>query len=244
MRSTLTRERLSSALASEVGAACGRRFNERVHLVPAEHWGDASCVATVTIGGRGRGAVSVWLDHGALTELLGGENAAVATDPQALVDGAAALVQDAVTSLQAQPGFATLAFGPVSVALSQTGDRAPLLAVVITMASGRRCPIAVGVDVEVMSEPEDERLEAVLDFDLPLIVRFGRAVMPLKALAALGPGATIDLGRSPDQPVELVMGDKVVALGEVVVVAGNYGVRVTELTGAKVSGRVGAGGRV
>jgi flagellar motor switch protein FliN/FliY len=238
----LTRERLATALVTEMGAAFGRRFGDRVHLNPAEHWGDASCVATVSIGGRARGAVSVWLDHGALSTLLATEPG-TPVESQVLVDGAAALVQDAVAALQEQSGFATLAFGPVTVSLTQTGERAPLLAVVVTMASGGRCPIAVGADLDVLSDPEDERLEAVLDFDLPLVVRFGRAVMPLKALAALGPGAMIDLGRSPDQPVELVMGDKVVALGEVVVVAGNYGVRVTELTGAKVPGRAAAGGR-
>jgi len=66
--------------------------------------------------------------------------------------------------------------------------------------------------------------------------------MPLKALAALGPGAMIDLGRSPDQPVEIVMGEKVLALGEVVVVGGNYGVRVTELTSNRASLRAALGG--
>jgi len=81
----------------------------------------------------------------------------------------------------------------------------------------------------------------VLDFELPLVVRFGRSVMPLKGLAALGPGAMLDLGRSPDQPVELVMGDKVIALGEVVVVGGNYGVRITELTGTRAALRAAAG---
>jgi flagellar motor switch protein FliN/FliY len=69
----------------------------------------------------------------------------------------------------------------------------------------------------------------VLDVDLPLIVRFGRAIMPLRAVADLGPGAVIDMGRSPDEPVELLVGDRLVARGEVVVVGGHYGVRITEL---------------
>jgi flagellar motor switch protein FliN/FliY len=78
----------------------------------------------------------------------------------------------------------------------------------------------------------DRRLEAVLDVELPLVVRFGRAVMPLKALADLGPGSVVDMGRSPDEPVELLVGDRLIARGEVVVVAGNYGVRITELSGS------------
>jgi len=113
MRTMLTRERLASALATEMGAAFGRRFGDRVHLNPAEHWGEASCVASVSIGGRARGTVSVWLDHAALSTLLSG-TADAPVETQALVDGAAALVQDAVAALQEQSAFATLAFGPVS----------------------------------------------------------------------------------------------------------------------------------
>jgi flagellar motor switch protein FliN/FliY len=77
----------------------------------------------------------------------------------------------------------------------------------------------------------NERLDAVLDVDLPLVVRFGRAVMPLRALADLGPGSVVDMGRSPDESVELLVGDRIVARGDVVIVAGNYGVRITELVG-------------
>lgn len=79
------------------------------------------------------------------------------------------------------------------------------------------------------------RLDAVLEVDLPLVVRFGRAVMPLRALADLGPGSVIDMGRSPDEPVELLVGDRLVARGEVVIVGGNYGVRITELTGPQAA---------
>jgi flagellar motor switch protein FliN/FliY len=83
--------------------------------------------------------------------------------------------------------------------------------------------------------PPDTRLDAVLDVELPLVVRFGRAVMPLRSLADLGPGSVIDMGRSPDEPVELLVGERLVARGEVVIVAGNYGVRITELTGQQVA---------
>jgi flagellar motor switch protein FliN/FliY len=80
---------------------------------------------------------------------------------------------------------------------------------------------------------KDPRLDAVLDVDLPLVVRFGRAIMPLRALADLGPGSVIDMGRSPDEPVELLVGDRLIARGEVVIVGGNYGVRITELAATR-----------
>ena len=79
----------------------------------------------------------------------------------------------------------------------------------------------------------DPRLDAVLDVDLPLVVRFGRAIMPLRSLADLGPGSVIDMGRSPDEPVELLVGERLIARGEVVIVGGNYGVRITELAATR-----------
>jgi flagellar motor switch protein FliN len=74
-----------------------------------------------------------------------------------------------------------------------------------------------------------QNLDAILDIDLPLVVRFGRTEMTLKALAALGPGSVIDLGRSPDDPVDVLVSNQLVARGEVVTVAGSYGVRITDV---------------
>ncbi|OYV98396.1 MAG: hypothetical protein B7X11_06010, partial [Acidobacteria bacterium 37-65-4] len=50
--------------------------------------------------------------------------------------------------------------------------------------------------------------------------------------AALAPGAMVDFDRSPDDPVELLVGGRVIAKGEVVIVGGNYGVRILEVIGA------------
>jgi flagellar motor switch protein FliN/FliY len=75
----------------------------------------------------------------------------------------------------------------------------------------------------------DARLEAVLDVDLPLVVRFGTTSLPLRTLSGLGAGSVVELNRAPDDPVDLLVGDRVIARGEVVVVDGQYGVRITEL---------------
>lgn len=79
------------------------------------------------------------------------------------------------------------------------------------------------------SSAAPDNLDVILDIELPLTVRFGRAEMSLQALTKIGPGSVIDLDRSPDEPVEVLVNDKVIARGEVVVVAGNYGVRITEV---------------
>ena len=72
-------------------------------------------------------------------------------------------------------------------------------------------------------------LDLLLDIELPLSVRFGQAELTLQHLTRLGPGSVIDLHRSADEPVEVLVSGKVIARGEVVVVEGNYGVRVTEV---------------
>jgi flagellar motor switch protein FliN/FliY len=57
--------------------------------------------------------------------------------------------------------------------------------------------------------------------------------MPLGAIAELGPGSLIDIGRSTDEPVDLLIGERLIARGEVVVVGGNYGVRITEIAAGR-----------
>ena len=72
-------------------------------------------------------------------------------------------------------------------------------------------------------------LDVILDIELPLVVRFGRTELPLRTLTSLGPGSVIDLGRLPDEPVDILISNRVVARGEVVIVSGNYGVRVRDV---------------
>lgn len=82
-----------------------------------------------------------------------------------------------------------------------------------------------------------DNLDLVLDIDLPMSVRFGRTEMALGALTRLGPGSVIDLGRSPDEPVEMIVSGRVVARGDVVVVGGNFGVRITDVLHAPAARR-------
>jgi flagellar motor switch protein FliN/FliY len=53
--------------------------------------------------------------------------------------------------------------------------------------------------------------------------------MPLKDILELGPGSVVELDQQVRDPAELLIGRKVVARGNVVVVDGNYGLQITEL---------------
>src|SRR5271155_4742999 len=64
---------------------------------------------------------------------------------------------------------------------------------------------------------------------LPIRVLLGRTQLSLRDITQLGNGAVVELDCSPDDPVEIIVNDRVIAHGEVVVVSGNYGVRITKL---------------
>jgi len=64
---------------------------------------------------------------------------------------------------------------------------------------------------------------------LPIRVLLGRAQLALREITQLGNGAVVELDCSPNDPVEIMVNDRVIAHGEIVVVAGNYGVRITKI---------------
>lgn len=72
-------------------------------------------------------------------------------------------------------------------------------------------------------------LELIYDVELPLSVSFGRAYLPIKEVVKLTSGSIVELNRGIAEPVELIVNNCVIARGEVVVVEGNYGVRIVEI---------------
>jgi flagellar motor switch protein FliN len=72
-------------------------------------------------------------------------------------------------------------------------------------------------------------IELLLDVELEATLRFGCKELPLAEILDLGPGDVVQLDRNVADPVDLVVGDKIVARGEVVLINGNFGLRVTEV---------------
>jgi len=72
-------------------------------------------------------------------------------------------------------------------------------------------------------------LDLLLDLELPLAIRFGRTRMPLGELVRLAPGAVIALDRALDEPLDVLVGDRVVARGELVELEGAYAVRIVQV---------------
>jgi flagellar motor switch protein FliN len=72
-------------------------------------------------------------------------------------------------------------------------------------------------------------VELLLDVELDASLRFGCREMPLSEILDLGPGDVVQLDRHIADPVDLIVGDKIVARGEVVLIKGNFGLRITEV---------------
>ncbi len=75
-------------------------------------------------------------------------------------------------------------------------------------------------------------LALLMDVQLPVAIRFGETEMLLEEVVKLGVGSVIELNSGMDQPVELVVNNRILARGEVVTVDGFYGIKITEITSA------------
>lgn len=72
-------------------------------------------------------------------------------------------------------------------------------------------------------------LSVLMDVELDVSLRFGSRRLSLREILDLTHGAVIELNQQVREPVDLLLDRRVVARGEVVVVQGNFGLRVTEL---------------
>lgn len=93
---------------------------------------------------------------------------------------------------------------------------------------------AASFPASVPPSPEQSKvkLDLLMDVELALTLRFGSRRLLLREVLDLNPGAVVDLDRQVQEPVNVLLDGRLVARGEVVVLEGNYGVRVTEVAPA------------
>jgi flagellar motor switch protein FliN/FliY len=80
-----------------------------------------------------------------------------------------------------------------------------------------------------VSEAPARTLDLLFDVELPVSVSFGRAQLPLKDIIKLTSGSIVELNRAISEPVEIIVNNCVIARGDVVVIEGNYGVRIQQV---------------
>jgi flagellar motor switch protein FliN/FliY len=117
--------------------------------------------------------------------------------------------------------------------LIQTGDADPTVVEaridsqsVLSLQAMRTIP---GAPKASPAELAASKLGMLMDVELVVTVRFGGRRMLLKDILDLCAGSVVELDQQVQEPVDLLLDGKLIARGEVVVVDGNYGLRITEV---------------
>lgn len=79
-------------------------------------------------------------------------------------------------------------------------------------------------------QPEAHKnIDLILDVPLEISVVLGKTKKSIKDILSLGTGSLVELDRLAEEPVDILVNGKKIALGEVVVVDENFGVRITNI---------------
>jgi len=88
---------------------------------------------------------------------------------------------------------------------------------------------AQGAPVFATHPEEIKNIDLLMDIELPIIIQIGKTELLLQDILKLTPGAIIELNKATEDPIDLLVNNKLVARGEVVVVEGNFAFRITEI---------------
>lgn len=79
------------------------------------------------------------------------------------------------------------------------------------------------------TRPTGGNIGLLLDVPLKLTVELGRTTKLVKEILALAPGSVVELDKLAGEAVDILVNEKLIAKGEVVVIDENFGVRITEI---------------
>ncbi len=80
-----------------------------------------------------------------------------------------------------------------------------------------------------LNGPHDGNLDRILDIPLVLSAQLGNTRMLIKDLLQLGPGSIVELDKLAGEPLEVLVNERLVARGEVVMVNEKFGIRLTDV---------------
>lgn len=86
-----------------------------------------------------------------------------------------------------------------------------------------------GEPAKIAGTISSKTLELLMEVALPVCVSFGKTSLQIREVLKLNTGSVVELDRQVTEPVEVIVNNCVIARGEVVVVDGNYGVRIIQL---------------
>ena len=79
------------------------------------------------------------------------------------------------------------------------------------------------------SAPPLQSLDFILDIPLKVTAELGRSKMAIRDILQLAQGSVIELSKFAGEPLEILVNDKLIARGEVVVVNEKFGIRLTDI---------------
>lgn len=81
--------------------------------------------------------------------------------------------------------------------------------------------------------PSQGELRRILGLEVPVIVKLAERKLNLSEVMRLGTGAIIEFFKSSEEPLQLLINNKVIAVGEAVKVGENFGLRITQIGDVK-----------
>ncbi|MSQ23303.1 MAG: flagellar motor switch protein FliN [Chloroflexi bacterium] len=95
--------------------------------------------------------------------------------------------------------------------------------------SVRVTPVEFGALDEVAPAGPLGTMELLLNVRVRLSVQLGRAQLTIREVLGLGPGSVVELDKPANEPVDILVNDRLIAHGEIVVVDENFGIRVLDI---------------
>jgi flagellar motor switch protein FliN/FliY len=83
------------------------------------------------------------------------------------------------------------------------------------------------------SEPRQTELDRILRLQVPVIVKLAERRLAMSEVLRLGVGAIIEFSKANGEPLELLINNKAIGLGEAVKVGENFGLRITQIGDVK-----------
>ncbi|MEF9934248.1 MAG: flagellar motor switch phosphatase FliY [Clostridium sp.] len=116
-------------------------------------------------------------------------------------------------------------------AASRAPVQAPRVDMPVSNSINRDAPVqrAEFAPLQAIETHDTKNIDLILDVPLEISVVLGRCKRTIQEILDLGTGSLIELDKLTEEPVEILVNGKRVALGEVVVIDENFGVRITNI---------------
>src|SRR5947209_1106845 len=94
-------------------------------------------------------------------------------------------------------------------------------------------PVLRNQPVPAPGAPAVRELQRILRLQVPIIVKLAERKLRLSEVMRLGPGAIIEFEKSSEEPLEMMINNKAIAIGETVKVGENFGLKISQIGDVK-----------